>query len=102
MLLKFWNADPNVRMSFTLTGQWTYTAATDTFGESITGARIADMMVKGQPLPRANFPGGEPEIAKIEQEFMSQYATSPIYFTKVTATDLLLTDTQSAKISCHR
>ena len=102
MLATFFNKDPNAKLSFVLSGLWAYDRAADTFSHTVRGARITDMVVRGTPIARTQFPGGESAIAKIEDDFMAQYSSSTYAFTTVTETELVLTDSEGAKVSCTR
>jgi hypothetical protein len=102
MLVTFFNNDPNVKMSFVLSGLWSYVQATDSFSHTFRGARVANIAVRGTPVSRADFPGGEAGIEKVETDFMAQYSTSTLAFVKVAETELILTATGNAKLTCGR
>lgn len=102
MTLRFHAIIGTVGLAFTLYGTWTYNAAADTFGETISNAIISDIVVEGAPMTRTQFPGGEEALQGMEQEFMQAYSTSPLYFTTVTQTKLVITDTENAAITCGR
>ena len=102
MLITFFNNDPNVKMAFVLSGLWSYDRAADSFSHTVRGARVTNIAVRGTPMARSDFPGGEAGIEKIESDFMAQYSTSTFTFVKVTGTELILTDTGNAKLTCGR
>jgi len=102
MLITLLNNDPNVKMAFVLSGLWSYNKAADSFSHTVRGARVTNMTVGGTPMSRADFPGGEAAIEKIEDNFMAVYSTATFTFVKVSGTELILTDTGGAKLSCAR
>jgi hypothetical protein len=102
MLITFFNNDPNVKMAFVLSGLWIYDQAADSFTHTVRGARVTNIVVRGTPMTRSQFPGGEAGLEKVESDFMAQYSTSTFTFVTVTATELILTDTGNAKLTCGR
>lgn len=94
--------DGQVTMVFVLGGAWRYDAVADQFSETIATARLDDIVVRGQPLQRSQFPGGEAAIVVIEQDFLRTYSQRPLYFTTVTDHVLVMTDEAGEKISCAR
>ncbi len=102
MELRFHATISEVALAFTLFGTWTYDTPGDRFSQTISNARISDIVVSGEPMTRAQYPGGEAAVQGIEQEFMDIYASSPLTFTTVTATELLITDIEGDTIDCGR
>lgn len=102
MELRFHATIGEVALAFTLFGTWTYDSPADRFSQTISNARISDIVASGVPMSRTQFPGGEEAVQGIEQEFMDVYASSPLTFTTVTAKRLLITDTDGATIDCGR
>jgi len=102
MLMTFFNNDPNVKMAFGLSGLWSYDKSADSFTHTVRGARVSNIMLRGAPLARTDFPGGEAAIEKIEDDFMAVYSTSTFTFVKVAGSELILTDTGNAKLTCGR
>lgn len=100
MLMSFFNNDPNVTMEFVLSGLWSYDSAADRFSHTVRGARVTNIVVRGAPLKRSQFPGGSAAIEKIEGDFMAQYSTSAFIFVSLTETDLTLKDTGGTMLSC--
>jgi len=102
MAFAFFGGSQDVSMTFTVGGAWAYDANSDTFSESFNSARIDNIVVRGEPLPRSQYPGGEAALAQSEQQFLDQYSNAPLSFTTVSSSALVLTDTQGATINCAR
>lgn len=104
MQIKFYSVMNNgaIRMSLTLSGPWTFDPTTGAINETISAARIDDMIVNGQPMARSQHPAGEAGLARLEADFVAQYGNSPFVVTALDERALVLTDGGGDTLNCAR
>lgn len=91
-----------IRMTFALSGEWTYDAATGVIDQTISGARIDNMVVNGRPMARSDHPEGEAGLARREQELVAQHADSPFRVATLDERVLVLIDESGDTLNCGR
>lgn len=102
--IRFFAAANNgaVTMTMTINAAWTYDSANGAYSQSVSSARIDDIVVNGQPMARSQFPSGEAGLQAIEQNFVDQYGNAQLNLTSLTERNMVLVDGGGVAMNCAR
>ena len=89
-------------MTMTINAGWTYDSANGAYSQSVSSARIDDIVVNGEPMARSQFPSGEAGLQAIEQNFVDQYGNAQLNLTSLTERNMVLVDGGGVSMNCAR